>query len=197
MNRFIYKGKNKWTHKNLNLNSGVVFRFFFLFFLLESCWRWQVTASAAPLVVTVQVCARVRVLCYILDSSLSGPSTCFHSTVVARGFIVMEINQGYKHPAGHVQVRGSRRGVAGCRLPPHPPSLPPLSSPGVWTCSKKKKTRVKGKIEQKSWFINKPHRAPAQVISAQAWSLHPHGARMQLVPTFTHRVEEQPKNNVF
>ncbi|XP_044042198.1 uncharacterized protein LOC122871305 [Siniperca chuatsi] len=44
------------------------------------------------------------VLRYVLDSCLSGPPTCFHSTAVAPGFIAMEINHGYKHPAGHVQV---------------------------------------------------------------------------------------------
>lgn len=82
----------------------------------------QVTRPATQLLWAVCVCARVCVLRYKLDSSLSSLPTCFHSTAlaVAQSFIAMEINHGYKHPAGHVQVRGSQRGVAGRRPPPPP-----------------------------------------------------------------------------
>lgn len=88
---------------------------------------------------------------YILDSCLSGPPTLFsfHS-LSTRGFIAMEINRGYKHPAGHVQVRGSRRGVAG-RRPPYPlcaPSLAP-SLPLRVLESCPEKTQVEGKIGTK------------------------------------------------
>lgn len=64
--------------------------------------------------------------------------------------------------------------LAGRRLPSPPP--PRVYGPVL------KRHKWRGKLEQKSWFIKKPHRAPAQVISAQAWSLHPHGARRQLAP---------------
>lgn len=82
----------------------------------------------------------VCVLRYILDSCLSGPQNCFHSAAIAQGFIAMEINQGYKHLTGHVQVRGSRRGVTRHRT--SPPDLSPSS--GECTCPKK--TQVEGKI---------------------------------------------------
>lgn len=118
---------------------------------VRGSWRGIFLFNSASLEAIMQASGSATQLvgagvCYVTSSTPAclARQPCFHSTAAARGFIAMEINQGYKHPAGHVQVRGSWRGVAGWR-PPTLSSL--LRSLGGGTCPKK--TQAEGKIRTK------------------------------------------------